>query len=661
MPDVSIALIVRSTGEDLNEDLLALLESAPAIDWHVFAPAEGIVRVRTRSLVKIHDLRAATSRTACWLRAATWLVTFTQSTRLVIATPRVLVVKKDFLELVQARHLGAADTAQADAEILEADAFVFPRAILEEFLAVAGWQDGSAIEQQLSRFLLDRGLSARRVGSMVHVEDQHSRRSHVRAEGGDSAITHSVVTPSLDAYFSVRAAPPDVSEASVLHAGNSRTACAVIIPCHNYGKYLSECLDSVLSQTHAPAEILVVDDASTDETPHIARAYSSKGVRYTRIDARDPHIARRCGIDATISPVVCCLDADDRIAPDYLARGLPLLEDQEVGVVWSKVQEFGDRCNPWQPKPGNIETTNWIHAGAIVRRSAIEKSGAFQGVNGRSREDWEVWKRILRDGWKDAENPSVYFYRKHRAGRSRTCPDRIDRVVAASYFISQPDPQRNVFAEVDRWDAVAPWAEGIKAFGLRGVIFHDGLSARFANRLANHGVECVRVDPAPVSTNCYCWRHRVYAEWLGRQDCETAFFTDLFDVKIASDPFELLTKSHDLWVGVESERISDATEAGQWMMTRLRATFGRLPPDVQGKPILNAGVLGGFRAPLLGLLHALWAALSHRGPQACDMSALNGILYRSPELDRVWRDGAPLNSVYRRYETNRTDVAFIHK
>lgn len=661
MSEVCVAIIMTSPDESLNEDSLGHFESTSDIEWHVFTTAESPVRLEPGSLVKLHNLRAATSRTGRWLQAATWLLTFMKSSRFVMTTSKLLLEKEDFAELIRACRLRETDAIQLRRDGLEGDAFSLPRAILEDFLAVADWKDGDEIERQLSRFLERRALPTCRVGTVVFVSGQPPKRADERPDDQLTNNCEADADSALTDCLTARPALPVEEKSPSVQAGMSGAACAVIIPCHNYGKYLSECLDSVLAQTHSPAEILVVDDASADETPRIARGYSSKGVRYTRIDARDPHVARRRGIDATISPVICCLDADDRIAPDYLARGLPLMEDAEVGVVWSKVQEFGDRFNPWQPKPGNIERTNWIHAGAIVRRSALERSGAFQSVNGRSREDWEVWKRILRDGWKHAENPSVYFYRKHSASRSRLCPDRLDRVVAASYFTSQPDPQRNVFAEVDRWDAVAPWAEGIKTFGLRGVIFHDGLSARFSQRLASYGVECVRVDPVPASTNCYCWRHRIHAEWLGRQDCETAFFTDLFDVKIASDPFELLTKSHDLWIGVESERISDASEAGQWMMSRLRATFGRLPPDVQGKPILNAGILGGFRAPLLGLLHSLWATLSHRGPGACDMAALNGILYRSPDLDRVWRDGAPLNSVYRRFESHRTDVAFIHK
>ncbi len=112
MSDVSIALVVRSTDEALDEDSLPLLETTPAIDWHLFAPAEGIVRVQAGSPIKLHDLRAATSRTACWLQAATWLVTFTQSSRLVIAATKNFLAANGFAGLVHAGQLSVAEAVQ---------------------------------------------------------------------------------------------------------------------------------------------------------------------------------------------------------------------------------------------------------------------------------------------------------------------------------------------------------------------------------------------------------------------------------------------------------------------------------------------------------------------------------------------------------------------
>ncbi len=436
--------------------------------------------------------------------------------------------------------------------------------------------------------------------------------------------------------------------------------CAVIVPCHNYGRYLAECLDSILAQTVRPAEIVVVDDASMDNTSAVAARYAANGVRYRRVELCDPHEARRAGIAATRAPFVCCVDADDWIARDYLQQALAVLDDPAIGLAWSPLQEFGDRQQRWDPVPCDIEFRNWIHAGAVVRRDALERSRAFEIPNGRTSEDWETWKRVLRDGWGTARNPALYHYRKHAGCRSELRPARLDRVVLSTYLTSRPDPQSGQSVAPDRWELVAGWAEGIRARGLRGVLLHDQLSPEFVARLQPYRVECVRCAPVPESTHCNAWRFHLAAEWLGRQDCATAFLTDLFDVRIKDDPFDLLRTDFDLWIGTEPWMIDDGTSSGRWLLRRLQQTFGHVPPHVLGRPILNCGIVGGFRAPLLALFHEIWGTLSHRGPLAADMAALNVLVYGRADLQRVWSRGAPLHSRFKAYD-QEAPVCFVHK
>jgi hypothetical protein len=148
-----------------------------------------------------------------------------------------------------------------------------------------------------------------------------------------------------------------------------------------------------------------------------------------------------------------------------------------------------------------------------------------------------------------------------------------------------------------------------------------------------------------------------------RRSETTAFLTDLFDVTIRADPFPLLRTDFDLWVGIEPWAIDETTSAGRWVLDKLRGTFGDCDPWLKGQPILNAGILGGFRAPLLGLLYDLWSTLAPRGPderRANCMAALNTLVYRRPDLPRVWRRGAPLHSVFKGYQQG-ADVCFVHK
>src|SRR5262245_56995193 len=53
---------------------------------------------------------------------------------------------------------------------------------------------------------------------------------------------------------------------------------SVVVTCHNYGRYLRECLESLLAQERPADEIVVVDDASTDDTPEVAAFYANQGV-----------------------------------------------------------------------------------------------------------------------------------------------------------------------------------------------------------------------------------------------------------------------------------------------------------------------------------------------------------------------------------------------
>lgn len=438
---------------------------------------------------------------------------------------------------------------------------------------------------------------------------------------------------------------------------------SVIVPCHNYAPYLPECLDSIIGQTYRPAEIVVVDDASTDPTPHVAASYARHGVRYLRVDLRDPHATRHAGLRATTAPLACCVDADDHIAPDYLERAAPLFRDERVALAWSPVQNFGSQQSRWDPSPIDINRGNYIHAGAVMRRQALDETQAFARPNHATSEDWETWRRILNAGWKAARNPATYFYRRHTGSRSELRPRHLTRLVVAPYLTSAPCPQRGTFTEPNRWDLVAPWCEGIKAQGLEGIILHDGLSAEFVRRLAEYRVEGVAVPPIPATTHANAWRFLQAAEVISQRGATTAFLTDLFDVTIKADPFHLLRTDFDLWIGIETDRIDETTGPGRWMVDKLRKTFGEVDPAVAGQVILNAGIIGGFRAPLLGLLYQLWATLAHRGPQhdsASCMAALNHILYRRHDPARLWLKGAPLHSQFREYDY-AAETAIIHK
>ncbi len=200
---------------------------------------------------------------------------------------------------------------------------------------------------------------------------------------------------------------------------------AVIITCHNYGRFLDEAIKSVLDQTVIPAELLVVDDASSDDTAEVARKYASSGVGYLRVDVRSAFRARAAGLHATQSEVICFLDADDVLPHDYLERGLPLFESPEVGIIYSDIELFGDRSGrQLMPEWDKVEfdRENFMHAGSLVRRIALEIADAFREPDLlEAHEDWLVWRRVVAAGWIGSKQSAIYRYRRHAsAGPSRS-------------------------------------------------------------------------------------------------------------------------------------------------------------------------------------------------------------------------------------------------
>jgi glycosyltransferase involved in cell wall biosynthesis len=198
-------------------------------------------------------------------------------------------------------------------------------------------------------------------------------------------------------------------------------SAAVVVISHNYGRYLPECLSSVLAQTLQPAEIIVIDDSSTDDTPDVVRRFAKRGVRYQRVACHDVHQARRAGFESVRSDAICFLDADDLLPVDYLAAGLAGFSSSTVGFVYSDVESFGDdvcrSAYPEQFDRSRLEQDNFVHAGSLVRREALRVSQVFNEPIDPlvTHGDWFLWRSLARDGWIGVKQRALYRYRKHGA------------------------------------------------------------------------------------------------------------------------------------------------------------------------------------------------------------------------------------------------------
>jgi glycosyltransferase involved in cell wall biosynthesis len=468
--------------------------------------------------------------------------------------------------------------------------------------------------------------------------------------------------------------------------------CSVVIPCHNYGKWLSECIESILNQTVKALEIIVIDDASTDNTPEIVKSYENRGVRYLRVNHKSPHQTRTVGFWATNGDFICFIDADDHIAPDYIEKSLKALENPESDIAFTKVQEFGDRTNLWKPVKGDINKHNFCHSGCVARRSILKQSNAFVTLNEFAAEDWEIWRRVNRADGRFNEADTTYYYRIHSGSRSGirdiTKPSLLHGIdvntfnayMVSVYLTSQSDPQRfcsspsdkkdrahlfldtNNFYKNDDKELVKPWLDSAYEVGLKPLIITDHELPKISKKWPK--TKIIKVDSCPKEFNLLTWKWCVIDQVLSQlNDLEAVFITDLFDIVFKINPFLMLTHEHDLWIAREAQMINTNTIAGQWVCDRIIAMFGTLDERMFGKPILNAGIVGGWMKPIRELASSMKELLtkSNNTEKHSDMGALNLICYTKYNHNKFWAKGEPLHSLFKGYEDHRNDVCVIHK
>src|SRR5947209_8379733 len=120
------------------------------------------------------------------------------------------------------------------------------------------------------------------------------------------------------------------------------TDVAVVIPSFNHGPFVGRAVQSALDQTLAPAEVIVIDDGSTDSTEEALRPFGST-IRVVRQENRGVASARNHGARIATAPLVAFLDADDAWHPKKLELQVArIVADPGLGLVNCGVEEVDE-------------------------------------------------------------------------------------------------------------------------------------------------------------------------------------------------------------------------------------------------------------------------------------------------------------------------------
>ncbi len=206
----------------------------------------------------------------------------------------------------------------------------------------------------------------------------------------------------------------------------SYASITTIIPVHNGERYLAEAIQSALDQTLPPAEIIVIDDGSTDGSAAIARAFGPP-VRVLTQANLGPAAARNLGVQQATGELLAFLDADDLWMPNKLAHQVKILVDNpSCSAVLGRMENFitpelDERQAALLAKSAG-QGGEILIGTLLIRRAAFLSVGYFD-TERRHGEFIDWWGRARQLGLPHAVLPELVMRRRlHTTNMTRREP-----------------------------------------------------------------------------------------------------------------------------------------------------------------------------------------------------------------------------------------------
>lgn len=206
---------------------------------------------------------------------------------------------------------------------------------------------------------------------------------------------------------------------------------SIIIPAYNQAKYIDKTIESVIRQTFGDWECIIVNDGSTDDTEHVVQAYLScdHRIKCVRQENQGPSGSRNTGLRIAQGKYIAFLDADDMWEPHMLEIMHQLLEkNSDIDIAfgaWDFIDETGKAssrkicpitCNVYEEC---LIFRNIFPIHTLLLRKTVFSSCGFFDTQLISMEDWDMWLRAARHGFKFRPiNKLLAHYRRHSKSAS---------------------------------------------------------------------------------------------------------------------------------------------------------------------------------------------------------------------------------------------------
>lgn len=219
---------------------------------------------------------------------------------------------------------------------------------------------------------------------------------------------------------------------------------SVIVPVYNAAPYLRETLDSILSSTYRPIEVVMVDDGSRDDSLTIAQTYCKQHIecRVIQQENRGVSAARNTAINAAKGVYILPVDADDKIADKFIEKAVDVINrDDNIRVVGCRCWMFGALDKEWKLQKFSHELLarkNMIPATAMYRKSDWERCGGYceQEIY---REDWDFWLSMMELGGTFYKLNEVLFFYRISMGSRRTLAQKHKKIIVDAINRRHPE------------------------------------------------------------------------------------------------------------------------------------------------------------------------------------------------------------------------------
>jgi glycosyltransferase involved in cell wall biosynthesis len=213
---------------------------------------------------------------------------------------------------------------------------------------------------------------------------------------------------------------------------NPKPLVTVVIPLHNYGRFVTETIRSIQMQSMNNFEAFIINDASTDDSEDVAREAIKDDKRFhvLNVNFRNLSATRNYGISQGSAPYVCCIDSDDKLGhPDFFEVLISELEkDRTIGIAYTSLTLMDENSilghvPTWPPDTfdadGQYNHINQLPTCNVFLREAWRRAGGYRPFY-HMVEDAELWTTIFDIGFSAVHIKVPWFhYRLHNKSASQ--------------------------------------------------------------------------------------------------------------------------------------------------------------------------------------------------------------------------------------------------